>query len=176
MAEGFVPGLLRGRADVEVSSAGIVGWDGSPAVEEAIAAAAELGADISGHVARRLERAHVEASDLIVCMAAEHRDSVARMVPEAAARTFTLKELVMLLDEQPPGKNGGSLRERVGAADALRRSRAGSARRDDDVADPLGMTMDAFRTVAREIHEWSGRLVGGLFGSDVTDGRQAASA
>jgi len=175
-AEGFALELLSARhAEVEVSSAGIVGWEGSPAADEAVQAAGELGADISGHRARRLERSHVEAADLVVCMATEHTDAVARLVPDAEPRTFTLKELVRLLESLPPADSAG-VEDRVRAAGAVRPPRRDLEPTDQDVADPLGMSIDAFRTVAGEIHEWSSRLVAGLFGGGVDAGRQAASA
>jgi low molecular weight protein-tyrosine phosphatase len=158
-------GLVRKLADelgasVEVGSVGVVGWEGSPAVHEAVLAAAERGADISGHVARRLEVSHVEEADLILCMAAEHRDAVVRLVPEGEPRTFTLKELARLLEEGP---SDGSVQERVRAAHDLRRSGFESGTGDEDVADPLGMSMDMFRAVAWDIDEWCVRLAKTLF-------------
>src|SRR5437763_6750729 len=131
---------MAGRQkDVRVSSAGIVGWEGSPAVDEAVQAAAELGADISGHRGRRLERRHVEAADLVVCMAAEHREAVRRLVPEAQAKVFGLKELVRLLEGLPadPG--------------------------NEDVVDPIGMSQEVLRSVAADLEEWSERRVSCMF-------------
>src|SRR5947208_14610780 len=138
------------RADVQadVGSAGIVGWEGSSAVDEAVRAAQEHGSDISGHRARRLEASHVEAADLVVCMAGEHRDAVARLVPGSASRTFTLKELVRLLEELPPPEPGDVPTDRVRAADALRRSGFEGQPLDEDVSDPVGMAMDTVRAVA----------------------------
>src|SRR4051812_27837660 len=93
--------VAESETGIKVESVGIVGWEGSPAVPESVHAAAECGIDISGHVARRLERRHVEQADVIVGMAGEHRDAVAGLVPEAASRTFTLKELVRILEALP---------------------------------------------------------------------------
>jgi protein-tyrosine phosphatase len=165
MAEGFVRELLqRAGADIDVSSVGIVGWDGSAAVDDAIQAARERGADISSHRARRLERSHVQGADLLVCMAGEHREAVRRMVPEAGPRTFTLKELVRLLGELPPPEGGTALEDRVRAADELRSAGFEGQPFDEDVADPIGMALDMFRAVAWDIDEWSTRLVAGLVG------------
>jgi hypothetical protein len=53
----------------------------------------------------------------------------------------------------------------VDDAAALRRDRGSpTARRDDDVTDPLGRGMGIFRAVASDLREWCGRLVVGLFG------------
>ena len=94
MAEGFLRQLLqeRGASTVTLSSAGVYSWDDSPATPEAVRALEERGIDISGHVARRLTRALVEEADLVLGMASDHCDAVARMVPAAADRTFTIKE------------------------------------------------------------------------------------
>lgn len=170
MAEGFLRSALSARSGSdapEVSSAGTTGWVGSAADPASVEAAAERGIDISGHRARDLSIEDVEAADLIVGMAEEHARAIAAAVPEAASRTFTLKELVQLLDalpEQVPGTSGSVLAARVSQADALRRSGFDRDGLDRDVADPLGMPLDAFRAVARELETWCARLADGLVG------------
>lgn len=170
IAEGMLRRRLRARFGDHaplVASAGTAGWEGSPAMPESVAAAAERGVDISRHVARRLGAEHVRAADLVIAMAAEHRDRIVAAVPEVAERTFTLKELVRLLEALPPAepRTAGSWMQRVTQADALRRS--GTARRpaDEDIVDPLGLPIEGYRAVAWELEEWCGRLVDGLAGS-----------
>ena len=170
IAEGFLRRLVAARnAPIEVSSAGTSGWDGSSAMPESIEAAAERGADISSHLARRLTRDMIQGADVSVAMAAEHRDRVVWMVPDARSRTFTLKELVRLLEELPPPDPQpdaeGSLRKRVAAADALRTSGFAGNPFDEDVADPLGLPLEAYRAVAWELEEWCSRLIQGLLGT-----------
>ena len=168
IAEGVFRDLMaRAEVQTDVASAGIVGWEGSSAVDEAVRAAEERGSDISGHRARRLEASHVEAADLLVCMASEHRDAVARLVPGAASRTFTLKELARLLEELPSPEPGDTLTDRVRAADTLRRTGFEGQPLDEDVSDPIGMSMDMFRAVAWDVDEWCARLVAGLVGTRV---------
>jgi protein-tyrosine phosphatase len=120
--------------------------------------------DISRHVARRLEPRDVQEADVVIGMAAEHRDAVVRLVPEAAAKTFTLKELVRLL-EALPSTAGPSFGERVTRADELRRSGFAGNPADEDVADPMGASLDVFRAVAWELDEWCRRLSPGLIPS-----------
>src|SRR5205807_2540985 len=79
------------------------------------------------------------------------------LVPEAEGRTFTLKELVRLL-EALPATPGPGFAERVVRADELRRSGFEGDPSDEDVADPLGMSLQQFQAVAWEIQEWCGRL------------------
>ena len=171
IAEGYLRGALEARLGDEaplVASAGTAGWEGSGAMPESVAAAEELGVDISGHAARRLRPEHVRAADLVLAMAAEHRDEVAHAVPEAAGRAFTLKELVRLIESLPPVQaarpSAEGLPARIRAADDLRRSGFAGGRYDEDVVDPLGMPVDSYRGIAWELKEWSDRLVDGLVG------------
>jgi protein-tyrosine phosphatase len=172
MAEGFLrDALIRrfGERAPAVSSAGTIGWTGSPASPESVVAAGERGSDIEAHQARELRPQMIEGADLILCMAGEHREAVGDEVPEAAARTFTLKELVRLLEALPPAQptdDPGALVDRVAAANELRF--AGGARNphDEDISDPLGLPLDTYRAIAWELDEWNARLVDGLFGAE----------
>ncbi len=169
IAEGMLRAAFErrlGGGAPRVSSAGVIAGDGNPATREAVRAAAEAGVDISAHAARRLRPEQIRASDLIVCMAREHVDAVRALLPEAAARTFTLKELVRLLRDDPGHVEAGSpesLPVRVADADRARDVSA-PARDDEDVEDPLGLSLAAYRAVARELQEWSDRLADTLVG------------
>jgi protein-tyrosine phosphatase len=164
MAEGFLRKALQealGDAAPVVSSAGTAGWEGSEAMPEAVAAAAELDVDIAGHRARALRPGMAETSDLVVCMTTEHRDALVRSTPSVAGRTFTLKELVRLLEALPEG-SPDQASDRVEAADELRRT----GRRTDfeeDVADPLGLPLDGYRAIAAELDDRCSRLVRAAF-------------
>jgi protein-tyrosine phosphatase len=163
-------GMLRaafverlGEQAPEVASAGTMGWGGSRADPNSIAAAAERGVDISLHVARVLSASELGSADLVLAMGAEHADAVRRADPTAADRTFTLKEFVRLLEAlpEPAGENLG---DRVAAAAALRRDGFEGNPHDLDVADPLGMPLQSFRVVAWELDEWCARLADALVG------------
>lgn len=171
IAEGMLRAALAGRLDDRapvVTSAGTAGWEGSAAMPESVAAAAERGVDIADHSARRLLNEHVREADLVLGMAAEHREAVAASVPDAASRTFTLKELVRLLEAlpSPPGEKSPDARlaARVAEAGALRTSGFRGNEFDEDVVDPLGLPVESYRAIAWELEEWCGRLVDGLFG------------
>jgi len=171
MAEGFIRRALDlriGDAAPRVHSAGTIARDGSPARDETIEAAAEHGLDLSGFRTTGLAARQIEEEDLVVCMAGEHRDEVVDLVPAAEGRTFTLKQLVRLLEELGPG--AGDLGTRVSAADGLRRRGFDGNPHDDDVADPLGLSIDAFRAVAWELEGWCERL-----GDALVDTRAAVS-
>ncbi|HJS25543.1 MAG TPA: low molecular weight phosphatase family protein [Actinomycetota bacterium] len=166
IAEGMLRAAFVERLGDEapdVVSAGTMGWEGSGADPSSIAAAAERGVDISGHVARALSTVDVRSADLVLAMSSEHANAVVRGEPEAAPRTFTLKELVRLL-EALPDPTGQDLRSRVGAAHAVRTEGFDGNPHDLDVADPLGMPLQSFRAVAWELEAWCGRLADGLVG------------
>jgi protein-tyrosine phosphatase len=159
MAEGFLRTALverLGEGAPAVTSAGTAGWDGSGAMHESIRAAQELGVDIGTHLARRLSRSMLDDADLIVCMASDHRDAIVGSRPDLRSKTFTIKELVRLLEASPAR---GSLAERIATA---AEARDGSRRADEDVRDPLGDPIDGYRQVAEELRDLSDRLAAAL--------------
>jgi protein-tyrosine phosphatase len=169
VAEGILRGMLTerfGASAPAVSSVGTIARDGAPATREAIVVASEHGIDTSSHAARRLVREHLTEADLVLAMTAEHRDAVARVDPQAITKTFTLKELVRLLEDLPaPDEGRESLPLRIAEADAHRRAGFAGNLHDEDVADPIGHPVETYRAVAWELAAWSERLVEALFGA-----------
>jgi glycine hydroxymethyltransferase len=173
MAKGFLEHLFseRGADGVVVESAGVAAWQDSPPTSEAVEVMQERGIDLSGHLARTLDREAIERADLVIAMSAEHRNAVGIASPGAERRTFTLKELAVLLERAE--NEGVSLStlppdRRIDAAvEAADRLRVGPERQeitDEDVADPLGLGVEAYRASAWEIGEFSARLANALFG------------
>lgn len=74
MAEGLFREYLKnkGVSDIEVSSAGIYCFEGSPASENAVKAAAELGADITSHRSRGLAACDFTDETYFICMTKSH--------------------------------------------------------------------------------------------------------
>jgi protein-tyrosine phosphatase len=168
IAEGLLRRALERRLDGDapaVGSAGTIAVDGAPAMPESVEAARERGVDIGTHAARRLTPDLIDGADLIVGMAAEHREAVARLVPGASARAFTLKELTRLLEAPTLAGSEPRLDARVGAAAAARASGGPANRFDEDVVDPLGMPLETYRAIAWELDEWTDRLVDALYGA-----------
>ena len=62
----------RGLADIEVSSAGVSAWDGSPASDGALLVGMERGLDIGEHRSRLLTPEIVAEQDLILAMGQQH--------------------------------------------------------------------------------------------------------
>lgn len=167
-----------GPSAPEVSSAGTIAHDGEPATIEAIDVASAYGIDASSHAARRLTRDDLADAHLVLAVSTEHRDEVNRLDAQAATKTFTLKELVRLLEDLPDRADGGgpeSLAARIAEAQAHRRAGFDGNPDDEDIADPLGHPLGTYRAVAWELASWSERLVRGLFGvpADATPPRAA---
>jgi protein-tyrosine phosphatase len=77
MAEGLLRALFAAQeVDAEVRSAGTFAVAGGPAQPYAVATAADAGLDISGHVARQLDRELVAWADTVLCMAPSHAHAV----------------------------------------------------------------------------------------------------
>jgi protein-tyrosine-phosphatase len=179
MAEALLRSALQrrlGDAAPAVASAGTIARDGAPAMPEAVEAAAELGVDVSSHSARRLRPEDIRDADLIVGMAAEHLEDVQALVPEAESRTFTLKELVRLLEDTGPRPVDATSSDR-GLADAVsdahrRRTASPAIPDEDDVMDPLGLSLHGYRVVASELEDLCERLASGLYGGPAVASRR----
>jgi len=68
--------------DATIASAGLSAWPGAPAEPNAIAAAAEMGADLTPHLTRQATPALLEQADFVVCLAVGHARQAARFVPD----------------------------------------------------------------------------------------------
>jgi protein-tyrosine phosphatase len=171
----------RGVEGVRVASCGVSGLEDSPAMPEGVEAMIENGVDISGHRARRLTAPMIREADLVLTMATEHRDTIVAQVEGAAGKTFTLKEFARLLDHLPPGTpipvGAGEdqvLSAAVVATAALRAGGAVPPSRDEDVADPLGLGVEAYRATAWEIGQLCDRVVAAVFGAGIAESGGAA--
>ncbi len=99
MAEGLFRHATRGRADFHVMSAGVGALEGQPPSLHAIRALKELGVDISQQRSRMLTPDLVEQADYIFGMTHSHVDTNNLLVPQAAEKTFLLREFDETLDE-----------------------------------------------------------------------------
>ena len=159
MAEALMRRHLEERGQgATVSSAGLL-EDGHPAAPEVASLLADRGMDVSGHRSRRLSLPLIEDSDLVLAMAREHLREAVLLAPTAFGRIFTLKEIVRR------GQAAGALDPDAGREEWLGRLGAGRQRRElmgnspqDDVEDPIGGPMSAFRSTLEELDDLTGRL------------------
>jgi RpiB/LacA/LacB family sugar-phosphate isomerase len=98
MAEGLFRHATKGRGDYEVFSAGVGAIDGLPPSENAVRALRELGIDISQQRSRMLTADLVRRADYIFGMTHSHVDAIMLLYPQAAEKTFLLREFDETLD------------------------------------------------------------------------------
>jgi protein-tyrosine phosphatase len=140
-----------GPESVGVRSAGLLqGGYASP--PEVVTAMAEMGIDLSRHSSTQVSADLVARSDVVVGMARRHAREVVLLDVDAWGRTFTLKELVRRGDWAGPRGSGEGLEEWLGRLHHGReRTDLVGSSADDDITDPMGRPLDAYRRTAREI-------------------------
>ena len=80
---------MENNLDVRIDSAGLLANEGQRASENAVSAAAQFGADLSGHTAKQITAELINASDIILTMTKAHK----QMLGEAAGdKVYTLME------------------------------------------------------------------------------------
>jgi glycine hydroxymethyltransferase len=92
MAEGLLRRALAGREGYRVLSAGVGATDGQGPSPHAVAVMRELNIDISGTRSRMLTAALVEEAAYIFGMTRGHVDSIMLLYPQAAEKTFLVRE------------------------------------------------------------------------------------
>ncbi|WP_460838586.1 arsenate reductase/protein-tyrosine-phosphatase family protein [Nocardioides marmoraquaticus] len=152
--------LLRARLPegVEVTSAGTNALVGEPMDRQAAAELRERGGSDEGFAARRLTRAMVEQADLVLTATTDIRSRVLEEAPVALHRTFTLKELAALLDDQPVDDLRPALR-----AAAQRRSEVAAS--DLDVPDPYRRGTETHAEAAQQVDDAVRRIAAALAGA-----------
>ena len=143
-------------AEVEqlaITTAGTHVVEGMPMSWRTRDALAGIDVQAPGHRSTQLRDEHVDAADLVVCLAREHVDYVRRTHPGAAARTGTLRRVARDLAPGPE-----PLRDRVvllGLADV-------GLEEWEDVIDPAGGDLPEFEACAREIRDLIAQLAPAL--------------
>jgi protein-tyrosine-phosphatase len=150
---------------VQAASLGILDIGSQPALPEALRVAHTLGLDLTGHRSRTVSPGALRGADLVVGF--ERKHVVAAVVDGQAARaqTFTLPELVGLLETSPsPLVRGGPI-ERARARIAEAGARRGRATSVDppELPDPMGMTWREQAAIAERLQELVGELSDLLF-------------
>ena len=98
MAEGLFKKVVRGRGAYRVVSAGVGALDGQRASEHAVTACRALGLDISQHRSQHLTARLVAEADYIFGMTHSHVEAIMLLYPQAAEKTFLLREFDETLD------------------------------------------------------------------------------
>lgn len=115
------------------------------------AALARRGAFVPGHVCRELEVTMLREADLILTAERTHRSIVAKMLPAAISRTFTMLQFARLCRALEPivsGDPGELGRLLVDGAKAARALLLPVPPKDDDLEDPMGRSIERFEECA----------------------------
>lgn len=136
----------RGISSVSVMSAGTRALIGHRMADPILAALAEEGVDGSGFRAQNLTQALAAGADLILTAEASHRSEVARLLPRALPRIFTLRQFARLTAIDPLDHPGGRrldyLVQQVAGLRGTTQPAGGAA---DDVEDPWNGSRAAYR-------------------------------
>lgn len=163
--------LARREVNALVLSAGTLNG-GFPAATGSVRVARELGLDLSAHRSRQLNRAMIDAADVVVTMESEHVLDIATLAPGAQAWSLTAKELSnraeLVAAHQGVAAHPGSsltpdeLQDWVRSA-GMRPLEALLAE-DLDVEDPIGRSVRAFRQTADELDRLLDTIFDAWFG------------
>ena len=114
-----------GKEYIKVSSAGVSAIDGFSPTRETIETMEREGVDVSDINSSSLTDEMIKSADLILVMAAHHRDHIIRRVPQAASKTYLLKQ--------------------------YGRSDFSDTRDGLDISDPIGKPMKVYESTLDEI-------------------------
>src|SRR5947207_8915293 len=98
MAEGIFRQAVQDRGQYGVMSARLGAMEGQPPSIYAVQAVRDLGIDISSQRSRMLTPEMVQQADYIFGMTHSHIDTVMLLYPQAAEKTFLLREFDETLD------------------------------------------------------------------------------
>ena len=151
MAEGLFRQAVRGRGDYRVLSAGLGAAEGVPPSDHAVQAAKELGVDISEVRSQMLSAELVRQADYIFGMTHGHIDTITALYPQAAEKTFLLREFDDTLDAF-----------------------------EKDIGDPIGGAYEVYLKCRDQIEQGIGSLLPfierGVTGADGTGPRANATS
>jgi glycine hydroxymethyltransferase len=147
MAEGIFRHVTRGRRDINVISAGIGATPGQPPSPYAVDAVKQLGIDISQQRSRQLTSDIIRQADYIFGMTHSHVDTVFLLYPQAAEKTFLLREFDDTLDIF-----------------------------EKDISDPIGGSLEVYLNCRDQIEQGIASLLGFIDHGDVTAPFSSSSA
>jgi protein-tyrosine phosphatase len=160
MAEALLRHHLGGDPSPGVASVGTIGWNGYPATPHAVEVLAERGVDLGSHISRKINRTEVERADLIVAMTRKHGWAVAAHDPAAATRTFLLGEITRLARTHQ--RDGAPLRDWIESIGESRPTHRPIGHAADEIHDPVGESIDVYRSTAAVLDRLLAELAGSL--------------
>jgi ribose 5-phosphate isomerase B len=125
---------------IAVDSAGTLGIEDVPAADEAIEAMREIGVDLSGHRSHGLTATDLETSAIVLAMDREHLKHAALQEPSCAGKCHLLRAFENGPEPSPDAP---------------------------DLADPIGLSIEAFRRGRETIRACIDHLVVALERGDL---------
>ena len=92
MAEGLFRGMVRGRGDFIVESAGVHASQGQRASQHTVSALKEVGVDLSQFRSQPLTKSLINDATHIFVMTEGHREIIEALYPKAADKTYLVTE------------------------------------------------------------------------------------
>lgn len=128
MAEGLLKKMLSGKgveaySKYKIISAGTHTVEGFPPVHMTQKIMSEQGIDVSSYRSNRLTKETVNKTDLVLVMTQKHKDEVFCIAQEERDNVLLLKEFAEIKDKNP------------------------------DIADPIGLSYDAYKYCMKEIEK-----------------------
>jgi low molecular weight protein-tyrosine phosphatase len=144
---------------IATASAGIRGYDGAPMHRNSAQVLAECGVDAAGFVSRTVSPAILMQADLVLAAGGEQRTACLTMEPGAVRRAFTLRQFARFAAAVPPSDRmmpPGSappdrLRLLLDEVNLSRHQARAVPDSEDDLPDPVGQPIEAFRTCAEDV-------------------------
>ncbi len=156
MAEAMLREMARQRqVELEVRSAGVAALDGQPISAHAAEALRKRNVPLPAGGASSLKEDGAGWADLILTMTVRHKQALLSRFPDAAGKTYTLKEYAYL--HTAAGGSGSGTGEGEGA-DAANPP-------DLDIADPFGGSLELYEQSADEISRALERVLDRLVAS-----------
>ncbi len=152
MAEAFLAYQMATRhIPGRVSSAGLF-KDGQPASAHGVTVAGRKGHDLSRHRSRVMDAEMLREADLILGMERMHVREAVVLANDVAPRAFTLKELVRRGQAVGPRHRDEPIQDWIArAAEGRRATDHLGASAADDVADPIGRSIEHYERTAAEL-------------------------
>src|SRR6185503_8962536 len=147
MAEGLFRHATKGRNEFRVISAGVGAVDGLPPSEYAVRALRELGIDISKQRSRMLTADLVNEADYIFGMTHSHVDAITLLYPQAAEKTFLLREFDETLESY-----------------------------ENDISDPIGGSYEIYLNCRDQIEQGIASMVKFIEQTSTIQGTERATA
>lgn len=168
--------LFRARLDavgMTFSSSGTYALVGSSMPEQAAAESRSVGGAPDGHEPRQLTAEHIDSADLVLALTREHRADIARILPRAAKKSYTLREFARIIEgvaalpDGPIVADAGSLAELFAAIVPELTPYRGYFPRpadpaDDDVIDPYLREPEIYAETTRQIVDATDRIMAAL--------------